>query len=97
VAELVQRYLDQIRAEHAGVIEGAVADYIPELARVDPAGFGLSLSLSDGYIYDPATRQPNSPFSRYRNRSPTRSHSTRSVRGQSTPESVSSPPARRST
>ena len=52
MAELVQRYLDQIRAEHAGVTEGSMADYIPELARVDPAGFGLSLSLSDGYIYE---------------------------------------------
>ena len=52
VAELVQRYLDQIREEHAGFNDGALADYIPELARVDPAGFGLSLSSSDGYVYE---------------------------------------------
>jgi len=52
VAELVQRYLDQIRAEHADVTEGALAGYIPELAGVDPAGFGLSLSSSDGYVYE---------------------------------------------
>src|SRR5262245_24610835 len=52
VAELVQRYLDQILAEHAGVTEGALAGYIPELASVDPAGFALSLSSSDGYIYE---------------------------------------------
>jgi glutaminase len=52
VAELVQRYLDTIREEHAGVTDGAVADYIPELARVDPSGFGLSVSSSDGYVYE---------------------------------------------
>jgi glutaminase len=31
--------------------EGELADYIPELARVDPNGFGLSLTLHDGYVY----------------------------------------------
>jgi glutaminase len=52
VAELVQQYLDQIREEHASVTEGTLASYIPELAGVDPAGFGLSLSSSDGYVYE---------------------------------------------
>ena len=49
---LVQRYLDGILAEHAAVDDGALAGYIPELARVDPTGFGLSLSSSDGYVYE---------------------------------------------
>ncbi|CAN5805648.1 hypothetical protein BH09ACT7_BH09ACT7_24470 [soil metagenome] len=52
MAELVQKYLDQIREEHASVTEGALACYIPELASVDPTGFGLSLSSSDGYVYE---------------------------------------------
>ena len=52
MAELVQRYLDQIRAEHVNDTGGALADYIPELARVDPDRFGLSLSLADGYVYE---------------------------------------------
>jgi glutaminase len=52
VARLVQQYLDRIRAEHAGVTDGALADYIPELARVDPSGFGLSLSSADGFVYE---------------------------------------------
>jgi glutaminase len=52
VAELVQQYLDQIREEHASVTEGTLAGYIPELANVDPSGFGLSLSSSDGYVYE---------------------------------------------
>jgi glutaminase len=52
VAQLVQRYLDRIRAEHADCAEGALASYIPELTRVDPNGFGLSLSSSDGFVYE---------------------------------------------
>ncbi|MBI3217142.1 MAG: glutaminase A [Mycobacterium sp.] len=52
MADLVQTYLDQIRDEHADCTEGALADYIPELAAVDPAGFGLALSSSDGYVYE---------------------------------------------
>ncbi|WP_006245010.1 glutaminase A [Mycolicibacterium tusciae] len=52
MAELVQQYLDQIRDEHAGDTEGAVADYIPELANADPTEFGLSLSSSDGFVYE---------------------------------------------
>ncbi len=52
MAELVQQYLDQIHHEHAHVTDGALAGYIPELARVDSSRFGLSLSSSDGYIYE---------------------------------------------
>jgi glutaminase len=52
VADLVQRYLDQIVAEYAEVTDGALADYIPELTEVDPSGFGLTLSSSDGFLYE---------------------------------------------
>lgn len=52
VSVLVQKYLDEIRAEHADITDGAVAHYIPELASVDPSSFGLSLELSDGYVYE---------------------------------------------
>lgn len=48
----VQRTLDRIRAEHVDVSDGALASYIPELARVDPTGFGVSLSSSDGFVYE---------------------------------------------
>lgn len=48
----VQRYLDQVRDEFAGVRDGALADYIPELTRVDPDGFGVSLSSADGFVYE---------------------------------------------
>lgn len=57
MALLVQRYLDRIREDHAGDTEGALADYIPELACVDPDGFGLSLSSSDGFVYESGDAQ----------------------------------------
>lgn len=52
MAQLVQQYLDRIRAEHDTVADGRLADYIPELAGVEPDRFGLSLSSADGYIYE---------------------------------------------
>lgn len=52
MAELVQHYLDRIRAEQIELSDGALASYIPELSTVDPESFGLSLSTSDGYVYE---------------------------------------------
>jgi glutaminase len=52
VTDLVQSYLDRILAENAAVTDGALADYIPELAAVDPTRFGLSVSSADGYVYE---------------------------------------------
>ncbi len=52
MAKLVQQYLDRICAEHAGVSDGKLANYIPELASVDPNGFAMSLSSADGFIYE---------------------------------------------
>ncbi|MGV0660078.1 glutaminase, partial [Mycolicibacterium pulveris] len=52
MAELVQEDLDQIRAEHLANTDGALADYIPELACVDPNALGLSLCLADGFVYE---------------------------------------------
>ena len=48
----VQHYLDQVRGEFAAVRDGALADYIPELTRVDPDSFGVSLSSADGFVYE---------------------------------------------
>ena len=48
----MQRYLDQMVAEFAPVTDGVLASYIPELTAVDPSGFGLALSASDGYVYE---------------------------------------------
>ncbi|BDX30993.1 hypothetical protein TUM20985_15400 [Mycobacterium antarcticum] len=52
MARLVQRYLDRILDQHRPVTEGALASYIPELTRVDPNGFGLTLSSGDGFVYE---------------------------------------------
>lgn len=52
VAELVQRYLDRICAQHAEDTGGRLADYIPELAAADPHRLALSLSSADGFIYE---------------------------------------------
>jgi glutaminase len=49
---MVQRYLDRILGEHRHVTDGVLASYIPELTRVDPNGFGLSLSSADGFVYE---------------------------------------------
>lgn len=52
MAGLVQRYLDQLVAEFSSVNDGALADYIPELTRADPAEFGLTVSSADGFLYE---------------------------------------------
>lgn len=49
---LVQEYLDAVRARHLGDTSGAVASYIPELAAVDPAPFGLCVATTDGHVYE---------------------------------------------
>lgn len=54
--------LDEIRAEATGLIgQGRVASYIPQLALVDPARFGMALCTPDGGEY--ATGDAAVPFS----------------------------------
>ncbi|MCH5645460.1 glutaminase A [Gordonia sp. ABSL49_1] len=47
----VDGYLRHIMADCTGKRSGNVADYIPELAAVDPDGYGLSLCVHDGHMY----------------------------------------------
>jgi glutaminase len=55
----IQRYLDELHAELLGITEGAVASYIPELMRSDPAWLGLALVTVDGHVYQAGdSRQP---------------------------------------
>ena len=42
---------------------GAVASYIPELAKVDPAQFGIAIATADGRAM-PSIRSPNWSMSR---------------------------------
>src|SRR5947208_4302776 len=46
------RFLNACHAKFAGDEAGAVADYIPELGKADPAHFGISLATLDGHVYE---------------------------------------------
>jgi len=48
VDEFITRVFDVVRGDHGG----AVADYIPELAAVDPDRFGIAVATSDGHVYE---------------------------------------------
>jgi len=48
----LQQYLNELHAEYLALTEGEVAAYIPELAKADPAWFGISIVTVDGYAYD---------------------------------------------
>jgi glutaminase len=47
----VDQYLAALHARLADVDEGEVATYIPELAKVDPDLFGISIATVDGKVY----------------------------------------------
>ena len=46
------RFLDTCHADFSADIDGAVADYIPELGKADPDHFGISLATLDGHVYE---------------------------------------------
>jgi glutaminase len=48
----IQQYLETLHARISGLVEGAVADYIPELAAVDPDSFGICVATHDGHLYE---------------------------------------------
>jgi glutaminase len=47
----IQKALDAAYAKYRDLKEGANADYIPALAEVDPALFGIALVTADGRVY----------------------------------------------
>jgi glutaminase len=51
-ASPIQRYLEALHRRHATLAEGEVATYIPELAKADPAAFGICLATTDGHVYE---------------------------------------------
>jgi glutaminase len=44
-------FLADCHAAYAGEASGAIADYIPELTKADPAHFGICLATIDGHVY----------------------------------------------
>ena len=56
----LQRYLTALHERLRPLDQGAVASYIPELAKADPARFGISIVTTDGYVY--AVGDSEEPF-----------------------------------
>jgi glutaminase len=48
----VLRILTTLHERYAALTEGAVADYIPELAKADPSLFGICIATRDGHLYE---------------------------------------------
>jgi glutaminase len=55
----ITEYLERVHARFAGLGDGAVASYIPELSKADPSWFGICIATTDGRVYEVGdTRQP---------------------------------------
>ena len=48
----IRQYLERVHAELAPFDDGAVASYIPELTKADPAWFGIAVATTDGAVYE---------------------------------------------
>jgi glutaminase len=47
----IQTYLEELHRSLLGLEDGALANYIPELTKADPAWFGITLVTMDGVVY----------------------------------------------
>jgi glutaminase len=55
----IQDYLHSLHARLRELVDGDVADYIPELARVNADAFGICIATHDGFVYEVGdARQP---------------------------------------
>jgi glutaminase len=43
---------EAVHAQHLPNRSGVVADYIPELAKVEPDLFGIAIAMADGQVYE---------------------------------------------
>lgn len=48
----IQAYLEGLHARFAGLADGALANYIPELAKADPNAFSICLTTTEGRVYE---------------------------------------------
>jgi len=48
----IQEYLKTLHARYASIMDGHVADYIPELSHADPRLFGICIATRDGHVYE---------------------------------------------
>lgn len=47
-----RQYLNDLHEQYQALTDGAVADYIPELATADPNWFGICVVSTDGQVFD---------------------------------------------
>ncbi|MBW4655305.1 MAG: glutaminase A [Kaiparowitsia implicata GSE-PSE-MK54-09C] len=47
-----RNYLSDLHRKYLPLTDGAVADYIPELALADPSWFGVAVATVDGQVFD---------------------------------------------
>ncbi|XGV98317.1 MAG: glutaminase A [Leptolyngbya sp. BL-A-14] len=52
VASPLQGFLNELHAKYKPIQDGAVANYIPELAKVDPESFGICVVTVDGQVFE---------------------------------------------
>ena len=57
ISSPIQDFIENLLRKYAGLNEGEVATYIPELAKADPALFGICLVTADGQIYEAGDSQ----------------------------------------
>jgi glutaminase len=48
----IMDYLQELQRQFAGMTDGEVADYIPELAKAHSEWFGICLATTEGHIYE---------------------------------------------
>src|ERR1041385_2898107 len=48
----IQDFLSELHARHAGLRDGKVATYIPELAKANPDWFGICIVTAEGHVYE---------------------------------------------
>jgi glutaminase len=48
----IESFLETIHQRYAGLNDGKVADYIPELSKANPKHFGICLATTDGQVYE---------------------------------------------
>ena len=56
----LQTVIEELHDRYASLADGQVATYIPELAKADPASFGIAMVSSDGQVF--ATGDSDMPF-----------------------------------
>jgi glutaminase len=48
----IMDYLQELQRQFSGLIDGEVADYIPELAKANSEWFGICIATTEGHVYE---------------------------------------------